>query len=783
MHRRIAGLVILSLVSITVSCTRSPQAESQRLVANGNKFFNKSKFKEASIMYRRALAKDPKNGDAYYRLGLVSLKLQGWGDAANALRRAVDLQPNNADAATKLADLYWMAYVANPKNSKNLVPEITDLANALVKRDPKSFDGLRLRGYVELVNSRDNAALKQTKEANQSLQNALNAFQAANAVKPYDPGLCLVLAQTLISADRAPEAEKLAKEVIDRHKNYAPMYDLLLQMYFRTKRMNEGEQILRMKVQNNPGQEAFRIQEAAFYYAAQRRPEMEKALQDMIADPKTFPMAHLSVGKFFARLADFDRARREFEAGIAATPKDKSIYQKNIVELLAAQGKYADAMVIINDVLKEDPKDSVALELRSALGVQSGDPKQINTAVSDLQMLVSKNTNNGALRFQLGRALLAQGKPDQARTHLEEALRLRPDIRQAKVLLAQIFANKGDYTRALSMTDEILSQDQYNMSARLIRTTALLGIGDRTRAKAELEAINKALPDVPDVKFQLGYVDFQEGDFKAANSLFSELHEKHPNDSRGLIGLVETAVAQKDYKSALSLVQGEMQKDPNRLDLHAQLASILARAGQYDDAIKEYQYLVSKNPKSPDYEVKLGETYRLKGDFNSAIDHFKKANAMAPNQVLPLVRLGMMYDGVGRRPEAKQYYEQIIRLDPDNVVALNNLAYIKAEEGTDLDQAMSYAQRAKQKAPKNADISDTLGWIYIKKNLSDDAVRIFRDLVKDKPDNSTYHYHLALALFQKGDRPAARQECATALKNNASQDERTKINDLLGKLR
>jgi tetratricopeptide (TPR) repeat protein len=782
MSRRSAVFVVVPMLLLAVSCTRSPQAESQRLVGNGNKFYSKEKFKEASIMYRRALAKDAKNGDAYYRLGLVSLKLRAWSDAARSLRRAVDLQPNNADAATRLADLYWMAYVANPSGSKNLVPEIDELAKALLKRDPKSFDGLRLSGYLLLVDSTEAARNKQTAESAKDLKAALEKFEAANSVKPYDPALCLVLAQTMVAAGRLPDAEKLAREVIDRQKNYAPMYDFLLGVYFRTNRINDGEQLLKLKVQNNPHQELFRLQEASFFYATQRRPEMEKVLQDIISDSKDFPFAHLTVGKFFARLQDFDRARREFDAGMAASPKDKAVYQKSIVELLSAQGKYSEAMLMVNDVLKEDPKDSVALQLRSALGIQSGDPTQINRAVSDLQALVSKNPSNPVLRLQLGRALMAQGKPDQARTHLEEANRLRPDLPQPKLLLAEIFVTKHDFTRALALTDELLSTDQRNMHARLIRTSALLGIGDRTRAKSELEAINKALPGNADVQFQLGFVDFQEQDYKEADALFSALRQQHPNDSRGLMGLVETAVARKDFKGATDLVRQEMQKDPNRLDLHVQMASILARSGQYDEAIKEYQFLLSKNPKSPETEVKLAETYRLKGDFNAAVDHFKKATSLAPNQVLPLVRLGMLLDSVGRRPEAKQYYEQIIRLQPDNVIALNNLAYIKAEEGTDLDQAMSYAQRAKQQAPKEADISDTLGWIYIKKNLSDEAVRIFRDLVKERPANSTYHYHLALALFQKGDRSAAKQECDAALKNNPSQDEQNKIKQLQGKL-
>src|SRR6476661_2578391 len=144
---RCARIVLIPLMLLAIACSRDPRVQSQKLVENGNKFSNKGKFKEASIMYRRALNKDAKNGDAYYRLGLASLKLSAWSDAAHALRRAIDLQPNNADAATKLADLYWLFYTNDPIARKSLVPEIQDLSDQLLKRDPKSFDGLRVAGY------------------------------------------------------------------------------------------------------------------------------------------------------------------------------------------------------------------------------------------------------------------------------------------------------------------------------------------------------------------------------------------------------------------------------------------------------------------------------------------------------------------------------------------------------------------------------------------------------------------------------------------------------------
>src|SRR5437588_5837696 len=173
--------------------------------------------------------------------------------------------------------------------------------------------------------------------------------------------------------------------------------------------------------------------------------------------------------------------------------------------------------------------------------------------------------------------------------------------------------------------------------------------------------------------------------------------------------------------------------------------------------------------------MKLGETYRRKGDLSGAIQSLQKSREALPDNTRVLGTLGLVLDAASRKNEARQVYEATLKLDANNAVVLNNLAFLEAENGGDLDDALTKATRAKQLLPSLSEVSDTLGWIYLKKNLSDNAVEIFRDLVAKQPNQSTFHYHLAMALSQKGDRSRALEQLKEALKYNPSKEEKDKI--------
>ena len=764
--------LVLSLLVTLFACNRDPNVAKQKYLESGNKYFDNGKYKQASIMYRKALSKDLKFGEAYYRLGLTELQLQNWPAAVRSLRRAIELQPANEEAHSKLGDLYMATYLYDSRRPPALLDEIRELADdrsGLLKRNPRSFQGLRLMGFVALVEN--------------DFKTALERFRLANEVKPFQPDVVLTYTQALSANNQWDEAEKLALGLIEKQPKFGPMYDVLYREYGKRDKPAEAEAILRRKVDNDPTNVSSILQLAAHYHLAKKEQEVTGTLNRILSNKADFPDGHIPVGTFYLRVKDFDKAIRNYQQGMqSAAEAQKPTYQKRMIVAYVAQNRKKEALELAESVLRANPKDSEALAMRGSLVLQGGNREQVQAAINDLTAAMREQPKNPVLRYELGRGHLAKGEGEQARVQFQEAVKLRPDYLPPKMALARLDLARAEYAKAMQGSAEILSVDPNNLGAKLIRSSALLGSGELRQARGELEALVKARPDSNDAQFQLAMLNFTERKFKDAENIFRRLHENSPGDPRGFMGMVESHMSQGRPAQALEMLQSVTQKSPDRPDYKLALANVAVRANKFDLAISEYQSLLAKNPGSADVHLRLGETYRRMGDAPNAIKYFGKARELAPNDPAANVQLALMLEGTGKRDDAQPLYEHVLKLDPDNAIVLNNLAYMLADKGSDLDHALTLAQRAKQKFPTNPDIADTLGWIYIKKNLSDNAISIFQELTSKHSHVSTYHYHLAMALFQKGDKPQAKKALETALKNKPSKEEEGKIKELMNRI-
>jgi tetratricopeptide (TPR) repeat protein len=792
--RTIHLLAVAAALLTLVSCSRDPNVVKRRYLESGNRYFDRGKYKEAAIMYADALQKDRLWGPAHYKLGLTFIKTGNLAGAVSELRRAIERLPRDSpdhwDATIKLCEIFLAAEQA--RDSAPMMTETEGYIKELLARDANSYDGHRLNGDFNFVRAKLDLKTGRVDEGNSLLDSAQAEYEKANAIKPGQTAVVMKMAQVAAGKNKPDEADKIYRQIIDRDKTYQPAYNDLYRLQVLVERnLDAGEQTLKLGYRNNPKAYVFLITLAMQYNFQGRKDDMLKLLQQ-IKSLKDFPDGYLVVGNFYRRLGDTDAAIKEYREGQSRDPKRKTIYQKSIVESLMARGKAAEAEDINRQILKDNPQDSFAKEVEGSLLLDRGD---VADAIVDLQGAVTADPKNPSNHYRLGLAhkaramsdrAVAAGEIEQARQEFERALAIRPDFVLARLALARIEISKGDYEAAMKTAEQALRDDRSNLSAKIIESAALLGQKKTAEARQLLESVRTQTPNSPDVIFELGGVSLLEKKYKEANEEFRRAYELNPTSIRGMSGLVETDLEQNKSDAAIQTLKDEIAKNPERSEMKMLLADVEVRAGKFDDAVADYQAIVDKMGKNSRARaaiyIRLGETYRRKGDLANAIQAFQKARELTPDDVLVLSELALVLDAAQRWSEAMKVYEAAIRLAPNDAVSLNNDAFLIAEHGGDLDQALTRAQRATQLLPKYPEVADTLGWIYLKKNLSDQAIEIFKRNVAQQPNSSTYRYHLGMAWYQKGDKTQAHQALVEALKYNPSGYEKQKIQELMAKL-
>ena len=778
-------LAVTAVLLSSISCNRDPNVIKQKYLQTGNKYFSAGKYREASILYRSAIKKDGKFGEAYYRWALAELKQDRLEAAIRPLRVSVELLadgPESRDAKAKLANIY-LSYLETSARDNTVRAEVERLANELAQSDAGAFDAHRLRGRLAMLDADMASRRGVSDRVSQYLQVSIDEFRQADAIRPFQIDILTPLARSLISSNQLQEAEKTYLSLLHHDPSLVPIYGELYNLYARQRRLEDAEKILKEGMAKNPGNLLFIRNLATHYQRTQRNDEALKMIEQFKTLGRGTPHIHQSVGAFYVQLGQPDMAMREYEAGIQDEPKEKNYYRKRMAETLVATGKRAEAGRMIESVLKEDPKDAEARLLLGSNLLATGD---VGRAVTELQAAVQADLENAGARYMLGSALAQQGQPALAVPELQRAMQLDPNFLEPRLELAQLQILLNQSEGAIKTTQNILEDlNSRNVAAKLLHAVALRNLNRVDEARAELQAMLKLQPGSPDVLIQLGELYVTEKNYKAAEQIFRDSYKTNSRDTRGLLRMAQMYIDTKQSGRAIEMLRQESRKHPERLDLRRALADMSLRAKDYTTAIAEYQLILGKvDPAlklASEIRGALGEAYRANGQYDLALKTLQQAKEGIPNDPTILSNLAVTLLHLGRNADAKQLYEGTFNLQAENPIALNNLAYLIADKNGDLDTALTFAQRARQKWPHVPEVSDTLAWIYLKKNLNDNAIEILENIVAQTPNQPTFHYHLGAAWLQKGNKAKARNELEKALANRPSTEESVKIKELLAK--
>ena len=755
---------VAALVSLQFACSRPPQYYVER----GNALSAEGKFAEAEIQYRKSLARAPAFAEGSYRLALLEHDTGREGRALEDLQRAADLEPANERYGVTLADMELEAY------QKVALTKFYDQANreavVLLGKDPNSFDGLRLRGDLFVIDRK--------------YDDAMGEFRKADAIRPNDARVALAMTQILFAGKRDEEGEALAKNFLAIRKEFIPMYDVLEAHYIQAHRTADAEHLLEAEIAALPKNAHPRLHLANLYKTEGRDREMSQLLGEIASDRADFPAGAALAGDFYADSGRWEDALAQYRAGVQqARDFDKVLYEKRIERMYEAMGKREEALAEANEVLKANPKDTDVLMARAVLLRESPNASDRQMATDQLKALAAEYPQNEVVLYHLGLSYLAQGDAAAAWKEFEKSAQLRKDYAAPRLRLAEIADGAGDYAAALAAANEVLALEADNLRAKLLRAAALVGDKSFDEAERELSELSRTQPHSTDVTLQLAALARAEKNYPKAETLYQSTYQPGSADTRALEGLVQVCVLEQRPDKAQGLLEAEVKRAPESQPARLLLAGVASEEGNYELASTQYRWLESRDPKSAQPYSALGELYVRQGKTAAALASYEKASELAPNDTKVLGAVAILESNSGHADRSIATLKRELALDPGNDAAMNNLAFNLAETGQDLDRALTLAQTVARKFPNEPGVVDTLGWVYARRGMNQSAIQVLRTLVEKNPQEPAYRYHLAMALAQANQKEDARREFTAAMSAHPDANLSGKIQENLARIK
>lgn len=730
-----------------------------------NALYARGDYSAASLNYRKALQKKPTDGELYYRLALAEIKQNKGAEAFGDLTQAVRLAPGNRAARAELENLVLRSYLTDPKRPKLLYDTLVKLSDQWLAENPQSPEGLRIKGYLAMVDRRP--------------QDAVVLLEHARQLNPTELKITLGLMDAYVQSGRPEDAEQVGREAIARDKAAAEVYDALYRLY-AVKRPADAERILLEKIHNNQQEGSYRLQLASHYARLGKKAEMRAALQDYLAEPNSDPNKHLKAGEFYSALGDGTKAIEQYQLGLAGNPENAPMYQDRIARALISAGNRDEALKLLNKTVAQDPKDKEAQSLRAALLISNLGENRRAEGIQDFQKLVEKNPDDLSLRYVLSKALLETGDLAGARLQLLEIVKKNPRFLDGQLSLADIAFKQGRLAEAAQHAQAAVDSDPDNFKAQLLLGTALLRHGDLDHAAAVLDRLSRQAPESIDARLEMANLDLVRGRLDKAETSFAQILQTHPGDLRAIAGLANIDIAQHRPEQALAMLEKQLANSHDAPEIRYLMAVTALKAGKYDVAIDHLKRLTALG--SVQFYMDLAQVYRLRGDLRNAIATMQQAVALNSRDPRPASMLSYLLELDNRRQEAKAQAQRALSLKPNDPGAMNNFAYLLADTGDSLDEALKLAKNAVSKVPGEPNFEDTLGFIYLKRGQSEDALNVFDQLVRRYPKEPSFAYHMGVAWYQRGEPARAKAMLSRALELRPSQDTEREIQDLMTRL-
>ena len=321
-------------------------------------------------------------------------------------------------------------------------------------------------------------------------------------------------------------------------------------------------------------------------------------------EPEGFDWTYL-LGVARADLGQFEQARSVFESAIALRPDDLPVALR-LADVLEQAGEFADARRVIERIDADSPDAAAAL-------------------------------------YRLGR-LAAPDDPGLAVRHLEAALEIEPDYREAVYTLASAYRTMG---REAEAAQQLARYERMSPVQRRHYSDPLLDAMDSIRAGSAQQVFNE------------GHALQQQGDLDGARARFDSV----------------------------------LEISPDHVQAHVNLVAVHGGLGNYEESARHYRRAVELDASIAEAHYNHGVSRHFAEDYEEAASAFRKAIEINPQHADAYGNLATTLDALGRRTEAARHYRSALDLNPGHPMANFHLGRQLAEAGQ-YRQSLPYLQRA-----------------------------------------------------------------------------------------
>ncbi len=740
---------------------------------------------EAVNAFRRGLALRPVYSEGWQMLGGA---LQNMGDseaASEAFVRALDQRPDNVTALRGLAR-------AQAERGETAAA-IATLERA-VRLRPKDLDLKSLHlSFIESFGNPADALPSRQQMATEHPEFYPNRRALARLLVMLDQP-----AQGIAAIDRVIADEGLTREnvtaaaAIRAHAGYPLQARDLLAKYVADKgadvAWDDWALLGAFLLQINALQDA----QQAYQRAIELEDPAEKQATRQLAD-SLFRMAQDRqaaelYGQIVRAKPDDERARlRWIEAMVRAGDVDKA--QEQLDEYVKRHGSSVTTQML----------QGAMLVPRATSALMAGNINQARSlreqALEAFNRAIEQQPRNPVAYYH--RAVLLRTDPQhdpQVISDLRQVLSLDPDMSQARRLLAQIHASRnelGDAERELrtliersperadhyvALAELLLSSQRYAPLRRVLDDASTRFPTDPTwpQWKARLAAAQGRVDE------QLGLLRqaFEMSPHPAllADAATSMLAADRATDAMALLNSQEPMVARQPVllairaralamldrrEEAMEGLRQAVRQTQDVSQLEAVSDQMLLAVGPQQSI--ELMTELSAGNRAPAMELMIARMELRDGRFEAVTARLAQARIPddSPLRTLAMRIAATAHLNAGRYQNAADGFRQIVEQFPHDVEALNNLAFILADNLNRGTEALTYAERAAAIAPRNAQVLDTLGWAQYKAGRPTLALETLRRSV-NLSAGPYPEMHMGIILAQLGQTAVARNHLESA---------------------